>query len=100
MPQYFADRLLDSFTDEVITRASKASHGGWYACLDWGPHDGPGQPDYSTCASTEAEARKLCANRIRKDIAAAKRSCFQPFDLRYKLQAHWASKELFLHGIK
>ena len=90
----FYERTVDSFSDEAMTRVSQASHGGWYACLDWGPHDGPGQPDFATCAGSEQEARRYCAAKVRKSITEGKRSCFYDYDLHFKLMKHWVSKEM------
>lgn len=87
------ERDLDSFADDIITKASKAeTWEGWYASLDHGPTRWSGDPDFATAASTRDEAVRLCAKKIRDDQRGIGRFAPHRLDL-FNLRKHWATKE-------
>ena len=88
----FWERPLDSFADDIIVSARQADWGGWYAVLDWGGSDGPGDPDFSCAAGTKEDAISRCATSIRRDQMGFGK--YAPHDLdMWRLRKYWAEKE-------
>lgn len=83
------------FSDEVLTTTQQSKVNGlWYATIDVGAETFVSDPDFSSAASTEAEARRFTAFKIRQDFFNVGRYAphFSTYDAKYRLIKHWRSK--------
>lgn len=84
------------FSDEVLTTAQQSSQTGlWYAVIDVGQDTFVSDPDFSSAAPIEADARSLTAFKIRQDFFNVGKYAphFSAYDAKYRLIKYWRSKK-------
>ncbi len=92
----YYDRHLDSWENEVITRAEKG-RSGWYACLDARGIKTGWPQDFAQGAENKKDAIRFCAIRIRLSARGENTSRPHPdlngYTLHYQLAEYWRKKE-------
>lgn len=86
---------IDRLPDRALVHARAASwNGGWYAAVDI-KDTYVSDPDFSTCGRSEADAIKVCADKIRADLRGEGKYAphWDAYDVKYRLLPHWRTRQ-------
>lgn len=86
-------RRLAALPDEAIVSTRQGDNGLWYATVQL-ERNWVGDPDFSTCGSTAAEAIRQCASRVCADLRGEGKYAphWSSYDVTFKLIPHWEQR--------